>query len=148
MKTIVLFLVTWIALINFTYSQTDCLKYDLVRFLKETKDLPTSIDSSEISNSILILNVNNPQIKFANKPGIYKFGSLSTHSYFHLLVAGEDDYEIINMNKSLDKVILEVLEFYNKCDSNNSVEDLSLSLKNIIALYNQNLNAIPWENFK
>ena len=131
--------------IALTNAQTDSLRLQLIEFLKVTNDIPNNIESSKILNSLIINGLDNPQLEFSNKPGIYKFGTLTTHSSFHLLILDEGTSNIVNMKESLDSIILAIIDYYNKHQSKYTINDLCLSMTNTISLYRINMDAVPWK---
>ena len=116
-----------------------------VRNRRNTHDIPNNTESLKILNSLIIVGLDNTKMQFSNKPGIYKFGTFTSHSSFHLLIIDEETSNIVNMKESLDVIMSAIIDYYDKHQSKYTICDLSLSMKNAILLHRANMDAIPWK---
>lgn len=124
-------------------AQPDTLKTSLIKFLIEKKDLIS--DYKSFNTNVLIVN----DILTLEKPekedyGIFKFGTLSSHSYFHILLKDKNKYKILDMRQPLENVVLQVVSYFKEEEFYD--RDLVLAyLDKVIELYKRNMQAVPWK---
>lgn len=126
------------------YAQTDSLKTTLIKFLIEKRDLTGDLDS--YNRNILIINdilTLEPYDK--KETGIYKFGTLASHSYFHLLLKYERNYKILDMQQPIENTFSQIILYFNK--NKNYSRDASLAyLEKVIKVYKRNADIVPWKS--
>jgi hypothetical protein len=142
MKKALLILV-FLLFYSYSHAQSDSLlRIRLIDFLISTGDL---LEDSEPTNTMLIINNIVTYTELKNQSyGIFKFGTLTTHSYFHILLKDESDYKIIDMRQPIEDVFQAIL----KCMANKTIytkSDIVAYLNAIISLYKSNDNSIPWK---
>ena len=122
-------------------AQSDSLTIKLYDFLISTKDLS---EWSKSKNTILIINDLVTYKKFKNQEyGIFKFCTLTTHTYTHILLVSKGKYTIVNMREPLEKSLQSVLEFL-KINKNYPKEDTITYMEGVLKIYKSNNEIIPW----
>lgn len=118
------------------------LRDTLFKALVSTGDFEEGMMTQE---TILIIN-DIVTLKHINEQeyGVFMFGTLTSHSYFHILLRDKDAYVIIDMKQSYEKVILKILDYFRQ---NNlySKEEILLYFTKVTELYKKNQENIPWE---
>ncbi len=76
--------------------------------------------------------------------GIFKFGTLTSHSYFHIILSSNGDYVIINMRQPFENIILSILDYFQR-NQQYSKKEVLCYMEKITELYLKNQNSIPWK---
>ena len=77
--------------------------------------------------------------------GIFKFGTLSSHSFFHMLLKNKQTYIIIDMRLPLEDNLLQIVNYFKEVKVYNSDTILNYFTK-IIELNKRNSEIFPWKN--
>jgi hypothetical protein len=129
---------------NGLFAQTDSVKMNLIKFLINKKDLVCDFNS--FNKNVLIVNDIVSFEKYGKKQyGIFKFGTLSSHSFFHMLLKNKQSYTIIDMRLSLEDNLLQVVNYFKEVKVYNSDTILNYFTK-IIELNKRNSEIVPWKN--
>ena len=124
-------------------AQPDSLTVKLYDFLISTKDLS---EWSKSQNTMLFIIDLVTYKDFENQEyGIFRFSTLTTHTYKHILLVSNGQYSIVNMREPLEKSFRLILE-YLKINKNYSKEDIVKYLEKVLDLYKSNSEAIPWRS--
>jgi hypothetical protein len=141
-KIILILFVCFSLLSNAQEIKSKGLRDTLFDFLIKKGDFAENIKTDSI---ILIINdVSTLNSYESQKVGIFKFGTLTTHSYFHLLIKDKGNFTIIDMRQPYENVVLLLLEHFDRNTNYSKVEVLGY-LKNVTELYERNHNAVPWK---
>ena len=144
MKKLILFFISIVLYMNGLFAQTDSVKVILIKFLINKKDLVGDINS--FNKNILIVNDIVSFEKYENNQyGIFKFGTISSHSFFHMLLKNKQSYTIIDMRLPLEDNLLQVVNYFKKVKVYNSDIILNYFTK-IIELSKRNSKIVPWKN--
>lgn len=129
---------------NGLFAQTDSVKMNLIKFLINKKDLVGDFNS--FNKNVLIVNDIVSFEKYEKKQyGIFKFGTLSSHSFFHMLLKSKQSYTIIDMRLPLEDNLLQVVNYFKEVKVYNSDTILNYFAK-IIELNKRNSEIVPWKN--
>jgi len=132
----------FLSISGYINAQSDSLTIKLYDFLISTNDLT---EWSKSQNTMLIINDLITYKEFKNQEyGIFKFCTLTTHTYTHiLLVSRKGKYTIVNMYEPLEKSLHSVIEFL-KMNKNFSKEDTIKYIEGVLDLHKSNKETIPW----
>jgi hypothetical protein len=122
--------------------ESNNLRDSLFEFLISQGDFDKDMKSKE---AILIINdiaTLKPFEKQSN--GIFKFGTLTSHSYFHILLCNDGDYLIINMKQPFENIIPKLLDYFQK-NPLLSKKEVLCYMKRATELYLKNQDSIPWK---
>ena len=140
MKTITIVIFFFISIPVFSQTYPDSLKQVLIDFLLSINDV-----SEDAKNTMLIVNDLVTYKEFKNQDyGIFRFCTLSTHVFTHILLVSKGKYIIVNMYEPLEKSLYSVLE-YLKLDKNYSKEDTVKYVEGVLKLHKINSEVIPWK---
>lgn len=129
---------------NGLFAQTDSVKMNLIKFLINKKDLVDDFNS--FNKNVLIVNDIVSFEKYEKKQyGIFKFGTLSSHSFFHMLLKNKQSYTIIDMRLPLEDNLLQIVNYFKEVKVYNSDTILNYFTK-IIELNKRNSEIVPWKN--
>jgi hypothetical protein len=121
---------------------SDSLRYELLDFLITKNDF---VGDTKTTETLLIINDLTSLKPLKNqKCGVFKFGTLTSHSYFHILLKQGDGYIIVDMKQPFEKIIPVILTHF-KLNSCYSKADVVEYLKKITDLYLKNQDVVPWE---
>lgn len=114
----------------------------LINFLILTKDLSDRVNKQ---NVFLFVNEIRTHKQYKNQNvGIFKFGTLRTHSYFHLLLkSSSENIVLVDMTQPYENVMLVLLEYF-KVNRFYSKDEILDCIKRTTDLYVRNQKAIPW----
>ena len=142
MKKILLFI---FILLGYSYSyaqQIDSLRIRLYDFLISKGDLD---EFSKKKNTLLIINDLVTHEEFKDQEyGIFKFGTLTSESYTHILLVDKEKHIIVDMHQPFDIIIHTVLGYF-KNHSDYTRSDVINYLDSIINLHKKNSDSIPWK---
>ncbi|MDR2036493.1 MAG: hypothetical protein LBQ60_01070 [Bacteroidales bacterium] len=126
---------------SYLFAQYDSLTIKLYDFLKSKKEMSENV---KVGQTILIINELVSYQEFKNQEyGIFRFGTLSSHTYIHILLVDKEKYLIVDMYQPLDIIlepILNYLKTNTKITKKNSIQYLEAVLK----LYKLNTEEISW----
>lgn len=119
----------------------DSLRIKLFDFLISKKDF---VGDSKTTKTLLIINdiVTLKTIE-QQKNGVFKFGTLTSHSYFHILLKYGNKYDIVDMKQPYEKIIPTIIFFFKKNNLYSKSDVLKYLIK-LTDLYLANQNAIHW----
>ena len=144
MKKLLLFPFMVFLYVNGLFAQTDSVKMILIKFLVNKKDLVGDINS--FNKNVLIVSDIVSFEKYEKKQyGIFKFGTLSSHSFFHLLLKNKLTYTIIDMRLPLEDILFQVVNYFKEVKVYDSDMILNYFAK-IIELKKRNSEIVPWKN--
>ncbi len=122
--------------------ESNNLRDSLFEFLISQGDFDKDMKTKE---TILIINdiaTLKPFEKQSN--GVFKFGTLTSHSYFHILLRDNGENVIINMKQPLENIMPLILNYFQR-NSLISKKEVLCYLKKIMELYLKNQNSTPWK---
>jgi hypothetical protein len=126
---------------SYLFAQTDNLTIKLYDFLKSKNEMSANVKAGQ---TILIINDLVTCQEFKDQEyGIFKFCTLSSHTYTHILLVNKGQYSIVDMYQPPD-IILESILNYLKTNKNFTKEVSIKYLEAIIKLYKSNTKEIPW----
>ncbi len=118
------------------------LRDTLFEFLISKNDFNKDMQTK---GTILIINDILTLKKYDDQEvGVFKFGTLTSHSYFHLLLKDKNNYTIVNMKQPYENIVLLLLDYF----ENNpfySKEEMLLYIKRATELYIKNKKVVPWK---
>ena len=83
--------------------------------------------------------------KYENQDvGIFKFGTLTSHSYYHLLLKGKNNYTVVNMKQPFENIVLLLLKYFQR-NQFYSKEEVLVYIKKTTELYMKNQDVVPWK---
>ena len=122
--------------------ETDNLRDTLFEFLISKGDYYKDMKTE---GALLIINDISSLEKFDKQDfGIFKFGTLASHSYFHLFLKNKNDYIIVDMKQPYENIVPLILEYFQK-NKNYSKEEVLHYIKDATELYRINQGIVPWE---
>jgi len=122
-------------------AQSDSLTIKLYDFFKSKNEMSKSVEPGQ---TILIINDLVTYKEFKNQEyGIFRFCTLTTHMYTHILLVSKGKYTIVDMYEPLEKSLLSVLEFL-KANKYFTKENTIKYIEGVLDLHKSNMEAIPW----
>ena len=147
MKTRKLLLALFLILVNYVQLlsqnvKSENLRDTLFEFLISKGDFDKGMETESV---ILIINDISTLKKFENQDiGVFKFGTLTSHSYFHLLLKDKNNNIIVDMKQPYENIVILLLEYFQR-NQFYSKEEILIYIKKVTELYMKNQNVVPWE---
>lgn len=122
--------------------KSDNLRCTLFEFLISKGDYDKDMKTEGV---LLLINEISSLEKFEKQEiGVFKFGTLTTHSYYHVFFKEKEDYTIVDMKQPYENIVLLFLEYFQR-NQDYSKEDVLLYMKAVTELYRKNQGVVPWE---
>ena len=147
MRTKRLLLVVFLILISYTQLLSQNIKSDNLRdtlfvFLISQGDYNKEMKTEGV---LLIINDISSLEKFDKQEiGIFKFGTLTSHSYFHVFFKDKKGYTIVDMRQPYENLVPLFLEYF-KRNQNYTKEEVLHYINDATELYKKNQNVVPWK---
>ncbi|MDD2799024.1 MAG: hypothetical protein PHV20_10560 [Bacteroidales bacterium] len=114
----------------------------LIEFLITKDDFD---ESMKAEGTMLIVNDVLTLKQYKNQEaGIFKFGTLTSHSYFHLLLKEKDNETLVDMKQPYENIVFLLLEYFQRNEIY-SKDKILLYIKKVTELYNKNRSNNPWK---
>jgi hypothetical protein len=121
---------------------SDNLKDTLLDFLISKGDFDKDMKTE---GTLLIINDISTLKKYENQEvGVFKFGTLTSHSCYHLFLKDKDDCTIVDMKQPYENIVSLLLEYF-QGNPFYSKEDILVYIKRVTELYIKNQDAVPWK---
>lgn len=125
--------------------ESDKLRDTLFEFLISKGDYDKDMKTEGV---LLIINDISSLEKFDKQDiGIFKFGTLTSHSYFHIFFKDKEGYTIVNMKQPYENIVPLFLEYFQR-NQNYTKEEVLHYIKDVTELYRKNQGIVPWEIVK
>ncbi|NLD49333.1 MAG: hypothetical protein GX660_19410 [Clostridiaceae bacterium] len=124
---------------NITADNLRCTLFD---FLISKGDYDKDMKTEGV---LLIINEISSLEKFDKQEiGIFKFGTLTSHSCFHIFFKDKEGFTIIDMRQPYENIVPLFLEYFQR-NQNYTKEEVLNYIKDITELYKINQGVVPWK---
>ncbi len=117
------------------------VKSKVIEFLINVGDLNPSNNPSDYYDNVFVFELLKNEKFDKEGIGLFKFGAFADHTKTYILILGDNECEMFNMQK-LDAVLLKEIDFLKK--NKKSSDKILKYIEATIAIYQKNLKVIPW----
>lgn len=123
-------------------TNSDNLRCMLFEFLISKGDFNKDMKTGGV---LLIINDISSLEKFNEQEiGIFKFGTLTSHSCFHVFFKDHEGFTIIDMKQPYESIVPFFLNYFQRNQEYTKEEVLNY-FKNATELYRKNQGVVPWK---